>query len=53
MLSPNWSSGICSHEVHVVDSIEQIPYHILMGLALHQVEVIGDHHHFQWMTACT
>jgi hypothetical protein len=53
MHSSNWSSPICSHEIRLVDSIKQIPYHVLMGIALHQVEVLGDDHHFQWMMACT
>jgi hypothetical protein len=45
--SSNWSSPICNHEIHLVDSIKQIPYYVFMGLALHQVEVLGFDHHFQ------
>jgi hypothetical protein len=33
--------------------VEQISYHILMGLALHQVTVLGVDHQLQWMMART
>jgi hypothetical protein len=33
--------------------VEQISHHILMGLALHQVTVLGVDHQLQWMMART